>query len=171
MDRNHCFDIHVALNDVKNKHDGPCAESDLTIEAAKYSLAMIHVAQVVWILPLLSEELHQLVFVFISYTDEFAKESCSFELLIDLVLVTGSVFILTSEFFDLVQQWSQQLQMRQPLGLIVDVFGDESAQITVTVVDPFAWIHSWLNQNKRLIQERVEFFERAIRFLQKDISL
>lgn len=61
--------------------------------------------------------------------------------------------------------------MNQPFTLIVDVFSDQLAQISVAVVDPFSGIYSWFYQDEGLVQEAEEFFHGAVCFLEEDVLL
>lgn len=84
-----------------------------------------------------------------------------------LLELTGSNVIVLNEIYD----WSKQLHVRQPLRFKVNVFRDESAQVSITIMNPFARIDTRLNQDKRLIEEAVELFEATVLFLQQDVSL
>ena len=75
------------------------------------------------------------------------------------------------EFLDLRLYRPQELQMDQPFTLILDIFGDQFAQVSVAIVDPLSGIHAWLDQNKRLIQEVEEFLHWTLWFLKQDRSL
>ena len=61
--------------------------------------------------------------------------------------------------------------MRQPFRLVIDVLSDECAQLSVAIMDPLPWVHAWLDQNERLVEEAVELFQRAVWLLQKYVSL
>jgi hypothetical protein len=59
----------------------------------------------------------------------------------------------------------------EPLTLVINVVGDELAQIPVAIVNPLSGVDSWFNEDEGLVYKVVEFFERALIFLEKDVSL
>lgn len=159
---NHLFDVHVSLDDVEDQHYCSGAERDLPVETTEDSFTMVHVAQVIWVFTLASQIIDQLLLVHVSDSNELSEEGGLLQVLVDLVFPVVEVSAAVAEVLDLIQQRSKQLQMRQPFRLIVDVLGDESAQLSIAIVDPLAWVHSWLYQNERLVEEAVELFQWAV---------
>ena len=144
---NHLFDVHVSLDNVEDQHDRSGAERDLPVESTEDSSTMVHVAQVIWIFPLASQIVDQLLLVHVSDSNEPSEEGSLLQVVVDLVFSIVEVSAAAAEVLDLIEQWSKQLQMRQQFRLVVDVLGDESAQLSVAIMDPLARVHSWLYQN------------------------
>ena len=125
---------------------------------------MVHVAKVIWIFPLASQIVDQLLLVHVSDSDEPSEEGSLLQVLVDLVFSIVEVSAAAAEVLDLIEQRPKQLQMRQPLRLVVDVLGDESAQLSIAIMDPFPWVDTWINQDKRLFQEIIIFSQGAVIF-------
>ena len=168
---NHLFDVHVSLDNVEDQHYCSSAECDLPVETAEDSFTMVQVAQVIWIFPLASQIIDQLLVGHVSDSNEPSEEGSLLQVLVDLVFSVVEVSAAAAEVLDLIKQRSKQLQMRQPFRLVVDVLGDESAQLSIAIMDPLAWVHSWFYQNERLVEEAVELFQWAVWLLQKYVSL
>lgn len=61
--------------------------------------------------------------------------------------------------------------MREPLALVLHHICDQSAQLSIALVDPFTGIDSWFDQDEGLVEETVIFLQRTIFLLQQNIPL
>ena len=48
--------------------------------------------------------------------------------------------------------------MREPFALVFDHIGDELAELSITLMNPFTGIYSWLDQNERFVEKTIIFF-------------